>query len=86
MGNDEPVQGYSLHPRQHKGSEKGVLYLTSSSSHHFSFDGSAPLSDVDSDLLFNSDSVDKAMGQAQQVALVSFTEAVAKALIKQKYE
>ena len=39
---------------------------------------------MDSDLLFDSDSMDKAIGQVQQVALVTLTEAVAKALIKQK--
>ncbi|MPC48387.1 hypothetical protein E2C01_042158 [Portunus trituberculatus] len=40
--------------------------------------------DMDSDLLFDLASVEKAIGQAQQAALVSFTEAVAKALIKVK--
>ena len=40
--------------------------------------------DMDSDLLFDVDSVDKAIGQAQQVASVSFTEAAARALDKRK--
>ena len=35
-------------------------------------------------LLFDVDSVDKAIGQVQQVASVSFTEAAARALVKQK--
>ena len=34
--------------------------------------------DMDSDLLFNMDSMDKAIGQAHQVALVLFTEATAR--------
>ena len=36
--------------------------------------------DVDSDFLFDSDNKDKAIGQGQQVALVSLTEAIAKGL------
>ena len=43
-------------------------------------------SGVDSDLLFNVDSIDKAIGRAQQVALVLFTEGTAKALIKPKHK
>ena len=45
--------------------------------HHFTSASKAQLhrSDMDSDLLFNVDSIDKAVGQAQQVSSVSFTEA-----------
>ncbi|MPC50375.1 hypothetical protein E2C01_044203 [Portunus trituberculatus] len=41
-------------------------------------------SDMDSDLLFNSANVEKAIGQAQQAALVLLTKAMAKVLIKAK--
>ena len=43
-------------------------------------------SDVDSDLLLDSDNVDNAIFQEQQVASVSLTEAAGKALIKLKHK
>ncbi|MPC51682.1 hypothetical protein E2C01_045534 [Portunus trituberculatus] len=54
--------------------------------HQFSSVSKAQLhhSDVDSDLLFNLASVEKAIDQAQQAVLVLLTEAAAKALIKVK--
>ncbi|MPC12058.1 hypothetical protein E2C01_004734 [Portunus trituberculatus] len=54
--------------------------------HRFSSASKAQLchSDVDSDLLFNLASMEKAIGQAQQAASVSLTEAAAKVLIKVK--
>ena len=75
--------------RTHRTSYSGTVRRESCLSylpHHFTSALKAQLhrSDVDSDLLFDVDSIDKAIGQALQVVSVSFIEAAAKALIKQK--